>query len=267
MAYTKQSFEDGQVLTAEHLNHMEQGIAAPDWNDVTNRPFYSEQTVIVERQTVDLVDQGGGYMATFECSIPLSVGDAITVNFNGTETEHVLEEFYGFVAFGDLVTFTPYGGMYDSSIGSVVFATATETLNATIEITGTKYHQIPEKYLPANETLFVKFWRNNDDEPIQCSATFAEVQSAHALGKTIVARCDYLGGPAGSAGNTTAMLSHWNGFNADGEEYVSFSTPAIFGSYSSSGAELTIGKIDFSASERARAYSLKFNVTGSCTEL
>lgn len=27
MAYEKQGFEDGQVLTAEHLNNMEQGIA------------------------------------------------------------------------------------------------------------------------------------------------------------------------------------------------------------------------------------------------
>ena len=26
MAYTKQNFEDGQVLTAEHLNNMERGI-------------------------------------------------------------------------------------------------------------------------------------------------------------------------------------------------------------------------------------------------
>lgn len=39
MAYTKQNFENGQILTAEQLNHMEQGIAAPDWNDMTNKPF------------------------------------------------------------------------------------------------------------------------------------------------------------------------------------------------------------------------------------
>lgn len=27
MPYTKQNFEDGMVLTAAHLNHMEEGIA------------------------------------------------------------------------------------------------------------------------------------------------------------------------------------------------------------------------------------------------
>lgn len=39
MAYTKQNFEDGQVLTAEHLNNMEGGIAAPDWEQMVNKPF------------------------------------------------------------------------------------------------------------------------------------------------------------------------------------------------------------------------------------
>lgn len=30
MAYKKQNFTDGQVLTAEHLNHIENGISAMD---------------------------------------------------------------------------------------------------------------------------------------------------------------------------------------------------------------------------------------------
>ena len=30
MAYQKQNFTDGQVLTAEHLNHIEEGISAMD---------------------------------------------------------------------------------------------------------------------------------------------------------------------------------------------------------------------------------------------
>lgn len=46
MAYTKQNFEDGQVLTAEHLNKMEQGIAdAADYNKLENRPFVENHTI------------------------------------------------------------------------------------------------------------------------------------------------------------------------------------------------------------------------------
>ena len=31
MSYEKQNFVDGQTLTAAHLNHMEEGIAAVVW--------------------------------------------------------------------------------------------------------------------------------------------------------------------------------------------------------------------------------------------
>lgn len=56
MAYEKQNFTNGQTLTAEHLNHIEDGLhelsnVQPDYdqNDSTaadyikNRPFYSEK--------------------------------------------------------------------------------------------------------------------------------------------------------------------------------------------------------------------------------
>ena len=55
-SYTKQVWADGDIITAEKLNHMEDGIAnggntaTPDWNEnddtspsyIANRPFYSE---------------------------------------------------------------------------------------------------------------------------------------------------------------------------------------------------------------------------------
>lgn len=67
MSYEKQNFVDGQILTAEHLNHMEQGIAdaspvktvndtAPDengnvklpatsWGDLPDKPFTEEGVI------------------------------------------------------------------------------------------------------------------------------------------------------------------------------------------------------------------------------
>lgn len=33
MAYERQNFANGQVLTAEQLNYMEEGIAANDWTE------------------------------------------------------------------------------------------------------------------------------------------------------------------------------------------------------------------------------------------
>lgn len=72
MAYTKQDFEDGQVLTAEHLNNMEQGIedagTQPDWNQtdetaadfIKNKPFGDTptggDTLIWDCDTTGLVE-------------------------------------------------------------------------------------------------------------------------------------------------------------------------------------------------------------------
>ena len=43
MSYEKLGFTSGQTLKAEHLNHMEDGIAnaggASSWNDLTDKPF------------------------------------------------------------------------------------------------------------------------------------------------------------------------------------------------------------------------------------
>ena len=42
MSYNKLGFTSGQTLKAEHLNHMEEGIANVSWNDLTDKPFYDE---------------------------------------------------------------------------------------------------------------------------------------------------------------------------------------------------------------------------------
>jgi hypothetical protein len=42
MSYNKLGFTSGQTLKAEHLNHMEDGIANISWNDLTDKPFYEE---------------------------------------------------------------------------------------------------------------------------------------------------------------------------------------------------------------------------------
>ena len=39
MSYEKLGFVSGQILKAEHLNHMEEGIANTSWNDLTDKPF------------------------------------------------------------------------------------------------------------------------------------------------------------------------------------------------------------------------------------
>lgn len=60
MAYIQQSFKDGQTLTAEHLNHMEQGIADANAAHGSYR--------------ISLSTDGGGYIAS---TTPLELAKAI----------------------------------------------------------------------------------------------------------------------------------------------------------------------------------------------
>lgn len=80
MSYTKQNFKDGQTLTADHLNHIEDGIATAadgcgvlvvhvnyDGNESTIDKTYAEmraailagQFVVISRHYAE-----GGYMST-----------------------------------------------------------------------------------------------------------------------------------------------------------------------------------------------------------
>ena len=70
--YIKQNFESGQILKAEHLNHMEDGITAlsdkvsnlnggnPDWsqNDETAPDYIKGRTHWTEVTSVDFIYDG-----------------------------------------------------------------------------------------------------------------------------------------------------------------------------------------------------------------
>ena len=65
MTYEKQNFEDGQVLTAEHLNHMEQGIedannkeSVTSWNDLTDRPFGKNKSGGIQKLHYNYLELG-----------------------------------------------------------------------------------------------------------------------------------------------------------------------------------------------------------------
>lgn len=80
MSYSKQNFVDGIVLSAAHLNHMEEGIAeahegggASSWNDLTDKPdvvLYSEQTLTEEQKAQARANIGLAVVEPAEDDIP-----------------------------------------------------------------------------------------------------------------------------------------------------------------------------------------------------
>ena len=86
MSYEKQNFSAGQVLKAEHLNHIEEGIAkCPQ--------AYSEGEKLVElvNETLTYLEDAQSFMMMTIVN-DMSVGETYTVNYNGTEYECVTQD-------------------------------------------------------------------------------------------------------------------------------------------------------------------------------
>lgn len=110
MAYTKQNFEDGQVLKAEHLNKMEKGIEAVS-------KFGETGTVIVEDENPTFDDENGAYVFSYPTEI--QAGDSLAVVYDGKEYVCDVIDFNGNIAFGNLAlagvgssTGEPFLGMW-----------------------------------------------------------------------------------------------------------------------------------------------------------
>lgn len=104
MAYEKLNLQNGIVLTAEHLAHLEDGIesagGASSWDDLTDKPFGEETKAVLPEDTFDwFSDLGGVYsgpLPTFDLEVGKTYlvlwGDkeflcvATSAVFNGAET-------------------------------------------------------------------------------------------------------------------------------------------------------------------------------------
>lgn len=103
MAYEKQTWECGQVITADKLNHMEDGIANAGGDCDCGFECEEDVTLLTEETvTAELVgDEAYGTLSYSQ----LINQDTITVTFNGTEYEcdATIEENGGYF----------YGASYD----------------------------------------------------------------------------------------------------------------------------------------------------------
>lgn len=212
MAYTKQNFKSGQTLTAEHLNKIEQGIVDADnksWNDLTDKPFYTEvvEGVVLNSTRLSFDDEGVAILSL----LGFVVGATYTVTWHipgvgGVEYEYkcVAIEDEGSIVLGNIGAMA--GGTdtgepfiiveYPSDGGAIVMALDGSSY-VFVEITGPveKVTHISDKYLNGSLTRYVDF----EITDISTSAISAETSSfeIYALamsGKNVVARLSAQGG-------------------------------------------------------------------------
>lgn len=153
MAYTKQNFENGQVLTAEQLNHMEQGI-----EDAEN-PFGTELVEVLPETVITLTEDGGILPEGFAIE-----GDTeYEITFNGVKYVCTSVDLS---ALGGIIYVGNDGLMGNDSVRTEPFCiiTATGDLSSSLAVADTAaascsvsvvqraVRKIPEKYAPYSFT-------------------------------------------------------------------------------------------------------------------
>ena len=148
MAYEKLNFTAGQVLKAEHLNHMEEGIANPLDNIADGKVGKDVVAYILEPATLTFAETMGFYATVVELNYPIEDGKTYTVNYNGTN--------YECVANGEFIGNTLAGGGADNGIPFAValmndvwmFGNVVGDTTATVSISGVIKQPISFDYLP-----------------------------------------------------------------------------------------------------------------------
>lgn len=107
MAYVKQNWECGEMITADKLNHMEDGIANAG-GDCDCGFECTEAQATLTNETVTTTAQGTYNMGALSYSQMIDA-DTITVTFDGTEYEcSGVEAFGGYIYGGFSTTPTPH---------------------------------------------------------------------------------------------------------------------------------------------------------------
>lgn len=192
------------------------GAGVSSWNDLIDKPFYTEVGEILGETTVTLEPEGDeSTMTTGSITTPfeLVVGNTYTVNYNGTEYNCVCTTFQGMPAVGDVSAFmggTPTGepfmisdvrlvgppGVY-GAVGDLDGAT-----QVTFSIVGEIDTKLDERYLPTNvPKMIVVDFMTNDSGGFSANMTFMEALEKMMSGYILVGRMIQDGYSAGYTTN------------------------------------------------------------------
>ena len=196
MAYTKQNFEDGQVLKAEHLNKMEDGIA-------TACDLAYEETklteIIHEAEFVG-VDMDGAYVVEFDESLFTGKEKELIIKFDGVEYDCVADtesggdgqaNFGNMVVAGGEDTGEPFAFMLAPAYGFAWFLMFDGNAH-TIGITNVErtIKPIDEKYIPVTvRAFYIDSTYLYTDSTFTTKATKKDVQNAQffvSLGSSLL---------------------------------------------------------------------------------
>jgi hypothetical protein len=183
MSYNKLGFVSGQTLKAEHLNHMEDGIAnaggVKSWNDLEDKPFYEETKVATfEFESFESEE------VFLDGAKVFAVGDTVTVEVDGVEHSLVAFDDDGYATIGDTYDdLASDSGSYGWQLyvdEHDVYADFHNDGKHTVSLVTKVVHQLDEKYLPAVGATKFYFVVNEGDNYLHTSADSSEETRAHS---------------------------------------------------------------------------------------
>lgn len=237
MAYNKYTWVDGELITAEKLNHMEDGIAEGGGGDVGYE--CTETTEQLFGETVTTAESEDGCFAELAYSEPITA-DELTVIFNGTQYICSKIEGEDTVYYGG---FDPNTGMPDftnypfgivSEDGVNVIATEspmTVTVSASVTSPTVETTECFERAVKSacGRVLVVNVNEVSSTNSLVLDKTWAEIQEA-VVSHGVVVHMDLVGGGyiyspvmVGMASNRLYSVSMLDGTN------VRFTTTSING--------------------------------------
>lgn len=190
MAYTPTNWQCGDVVTAEALNKIEQGIASASGDCDCGYECTETRTVLTEESvTTERVEEGNQGQLTYSQQIN---ADTIKVTFNGTQYECPMVDMgdnayaYGGVGQGGpdfsqypfVVTSSAYGNeIYTETAGT--YSVKIETVGSSVE-TSDCFKKAVRTALPSPLILDI----NDNDSTLD--KTFGEIKDAYLSGRTVL---------------------------------------------------------------------------------
>jgi hypothetical protein len=163
---------------------------ASSWNDLKDKPFYSEMEVVLERQIIEgFAEENDLFMAEYPCELNISLGDKLSVWFDGENyacttinIPDAPEEILGFgnpAFMGGPESPEPFFIIYVDSEKFMQIGTANPGTSHEIDIYCEIVHKLDAKYLPSggvgyseSETYAIvenqELYDTGDDYQIQC---------------------------------------------------------------------------------------------------
>lgn len=190
MAYEKLGFVDGVTpLDAAHFNHMEEGIANPDWNQMQNKPFYKHynDTIALPESEVVGEEMDGLFVVLLDFSLFASKEYLVSVTFDGVSYDNLsaVDAHEGSWCYGN----TGFIGAADSGEPFMIMTSMLESMAVfvmqdnnphTVSVTVRKpvYYQMDNNYLPclplyadlsAVDSVSIPYLYKNDGSRATCA--------------------------------------------------------------------------------------------------